>query len=132
MPFFFKIYTALFILLLVSNIIFHSKFKMKIIFLVYEIFSALYMLGMIFVYWNPLLLEKLQPIAIIPLFLILCIDIYFTTIGSIKELGIDIPDIPLKSQETAKIISILFNAPAYIVAILASFEILKVHHLLNF
>ncbi|HBM14858.1 MAG TPA: hypothetical protein DD381_00685 [Lentisphaeria bacterium] len=132
MPFFIKIYLVLFILLLLSNIIFHSKFKIKIIFLVYEILSALYMIGMIYIYWSPILMEKLNPAVTLPLILILIVDIYFTTLGSLNDLGINLPEIPQKSQETAKIISILFNAPAYIVAILSSFEILKINHLLNF
>jgi len=125
MPFFIKIYIVIFILLLVSNIFFHSKFKMKILFLIYEIFSAIYMIALIIFYWNPLLLEKLNTINIVPLFLIICVDIYFTTIGSIKELGLNLPNIPAKSQETAKVISILFNAPAYVIGLMASLEILK-------
>lgn len=130
MPFFIKIYIAIFMLLLVSNIIFHSKFKMKILFLIYEIFSALYMMILIIIYFDPLLLEKLNIISIIPLILIIGVDIYFTTIGSIKELGLNLPDIPEKSQEMAKIISILFNAPAYVIGIMASLEILKNNHIL--
>ncbi|MEI6056701.1 MAG: hypothetical protein WCR55_11670 [Lentisphaerota bacterium] len=130
MPFFIKIYIAIFMLLLVSNIIFHSKFKMKILFLIYEIFSALYMMTLIIIYFDPLLLEKLNIISIIPLILIIGVDIYFTTIGSIKELGLNLPDIPEKSQEMAKIISILFNAPAYVIGIMASLEILKNNHIL--
>ena len=125
MPFFIKIYIAIFILLLTSNIFFHSKFKMKILFLIYEIFSAIYLIALIIFYWNPLLLEKLNTMNIVPLFLIICVDIYFTTIGSIKELGLNLPDIPAKSQETAKVISILFNAPAYVIGLMASLEILK-------
>lgn len=125
MPFFIKIYIAIFILLLISNIFFHSKFKMKILFLIYEIFSAIYLIALIIFYWNPLLLEKLNTMNIVPLFLIICVDIYFTTIGSIKELGLNLPDIPAKSQETAKVISILFNAPAYVIGLMASLEILK-------
>ncbi len=129
MPFFIKIYIAVFILLLITNIFFHSKFKMKLLFLIYEILSALYMMALIIIYYNPLLLEKLTVINIIPLLLILCIDIYFTTIGSIKELGLNLPEIPEKSHETAKIVSILFNSPAYIIGLMASLEILKNNNL---
>lgn len=130
MPFFIKIYIAIFILLLVSNVFFHSKLKMKILFLIYEILSALYMIALIVVYYDPRLLEKLNIISIIPLALIICVDIYFTTIGSIKVLGLNIPDLPEKSQESAKVISIIFNAPAYIIGLMASLEILKNNNIL--
>ena len=83
----------------------------------------------IIIYFDPRLLEKLNVVSIIPLLLIICVDIYFTTIGSMKELGLNIPELSQKSQETAKIVSILFNAPAYIIGILASLEILKNHNI---
>lgn len=87
-------------------------------------------MALIVIYFDPLLLEKLNIISIIPLILIIGVDIYFTTIGSIKELGLNLPDIPEKSQEAAKIISILFNAPAYVIGLMASLEILKNNHIL--
>lgn len=130
MPLLIKIYIAVFILLLISNIVFHSKFKMKFLFLVYEILSALYMLALIVIYFNPLIMEELSVTSIVPLLLILCVDIYFTTIGSIKELGLNIPEIPEKSHDTAKIIAIIFNAPAYVIGLMASLEILKNNHIL--
>jgi hypothetical protein len=128
----FKIYILLFLVLLVSNLFFHFKYKMKLVFFVYEIFSAIYMILVMVAYWNPLILERLNIVSIIPLIFILAIDIYFSIWGKVEDLGLKIPGLSTHEQETAKIISILFTAPAYIVGLLLVFELVGTQKLFIF
>lgn len=98
---------------------------MKLIFFIYEIFSAIYMILVMVVYWNPLILERLNLVSIIPLVFILAVDIYFSIWGKVEDLGLKIPGLSIHEQETAKVISILFTAPAYIVGLLLAFELVE-------
>lgn len=132
MPVFIKIYMLLFFVLLVSNLIFHFKYKMKLVFFVYEIFSAIYMILVMIAYWNPLIMERLNLISIMPLILILAIDIYFSIWGKLEDLGLKIPGLSRHEQETAKVISILFTAPAYIVGLLLVFELIGTQKIFMF
>lgn len=113
----------MFVALLVSNMFFHFKYKMKVVFFIYEIFSAIYMILVMIAYWNPLVIGKLNLFSILPLIFILVIDIYFSIWGKPEDLGLKIPGLSKHEQEMAKVISILFTAPAYIVGLLLAFEI---------
>jgi hypothetical protein len=99
---------------------------MKLVFFVYEIFSAIYMIFVMIAYWTPLIIEKLNFVSIIPLIFILVIDIYFSIWGKVEDLGLKIPGLSAHEQETAKIISILFTSPAYIVGLLLAFELISI------
>ncbi len=132
MPVFMKLYMMLFIVLLVSNLIFHFKYKMKLVFFAYEIFSAIYMILVMIVYWNPLIMEKLNIISIMPLIFILAVDIYFSMWGKVEDLGLKIPGLSVHEQETAKVISILFTSPAYIVGLLLAFELASTQKIFTF
>ncbi len=127
-----KIYILLFVALFVSNLIFHFKYEMKRVFLFYEILSAIYMILVMVAYWNPYVLAKMNFVSVIPLMFILAVDIYFSVWGKIEDLGLKISSLSKHEQETAKIISILFTSPAYIVGLLLVFELAETQKLFVF
>ena len=120
-----KIYMMLFIALFVSNLIFHIRYQMKLVFFIYEIFSAVYMIFVMIAYWTPLIIERLNLLSILPLVLILVVDIYFSIWGKVESLGLKNTGLSTHEQETAKLISILFTSPAYIVGLLLVFELVQ-------
>ena len=109
--------------LFVSNTFFHFKYKMKRIFCVYEALSAIYMILAMVAYWNPLVIERLNLFSILPLIFIISIDIHFSIWGRLEGLGLKVPGLSRHEEETAKVISILFTSPAYIVGLLLAFEL---------
>jgi hypothetical protein len=128
MPLWMEIYVLLFIVLVLSNIVFHFKHKVKIVFFLYETFSAIYMILLIIIYWTPELSYLFGFVNIIALLLIISVDFYFTIWGTPEDIGLDIPKMSNKEQEIAKIISILFASPAYIIGLLLSIKFITINY----
>ncbi|MCF7791757.1 MAG: hypothetical protein K9M56_07145 [Victivallales bacterium] len=127
MPWWMTLYVVFFVLILISNTILHIKYKAKKKILIYEIFSALYLLTMIFAYWYPPVFELLNVYSIIPFFIILGIDFYFSIWGKLEDIGFrEIPDLGKKELDTAKAFSLIIASPAYIISILVIMYIIKI------
>ena len=124
MPWWMKIYTVLFIIIIISNLAFQFKLKGKKIVMVYEFFSAVYMVFLIVAYWSPSMIIDFNPYYLTALPFILGVDFYLTLWGKEEELGIKMPEMSHKEFETAKVISIVFAAPAYITGLLLACHIL--------
>ena len=73
---------------------------------------------LIYAYWTPSILQNLSILNLLALPFIIGIDFYLTIWGKEEELGIKIAEMTKKEFETAKNVSILFAAPAYITGLL--------------
>jgi hypothetical protein len=118
MPWWMQIYTILFILVVISNLIFQIKLKTRIFILLYEFFSAGYMVFLIYAYWTPTMLHNMNILYLLALPFIIGVDFYLTIWGKEEELGIKIPEMSKNEFEVAKTVSIIFASPAYITGIL--------------
>ena len=118
MPWWMQVYILMFMLAVISNIVFQIKLKTRIFILFYEFFSAGYMVFLIYAYWTPTLLHNMSMLYLLALPFIICVDFYLTIWGNEEELGIKMPDMSKKEFETAKTVSIIFASPAYITGIL--------------
>ena len=129
-----NLYILFFLIILVSNTYFHIKHKAKKKILVYEIFSTLYLLFMIFTYWHPAVFAKLTYANIIAFLIVICVDFYFSIWGKIEDVGMkDIPNISGKDMENAKAVSLIIAAPAYITSFLVVCSLIQSHSfILNF
>ena len=118
MPWWMQVYTILFIIVVISNLIFQIKLKTKKHILFYELLSAGYMVFLIYTYWTPSILHNISALNLLALPFIIGVDFYLTMWGKPEELGIKLAEMTKKEFETAKTVSILFAAPAYITGIL--------------
>ena len=123
-PWWMKIYTILFIVVVISNLIFQFKLKVRKPILFYEFTSASYMVFLIYAYWTPSVLATIHILNIIPLILIICIDFYLTIWGKEEDLGIKMPEMSHKELEAAKAISIIFASPAYITGLMLALQVI--------
>jgi hypothetical protein len=124
MPWWMQVYTILFILVVISNLIFQLKLKIRKFILLYEFFSAGYMIFLIYVYWTPSIMNNISILNLFALPFIIGVDFYLTIWGKEEELGIKIPEMTKKEFETAKTVSILFAAPAYITGLLLACHVI--------
>ena len=128
MPWWMQIYTILFILVVISNLIFQLKLKIRKFILLYEFFSAGYMVFLIYAYWTPSIMHNISILNLFALPFIIGVDFYLTIWGKEEELGIKIPEMTKKEFETAKTVSILFAAPAYITGLLLAGRIITTNY----
>ena len=128
MPWWIKVYTILFIIIVISNLVFQLKNKTKKSILCYEFISALYMVFLIYAYWSPIILHIINILNVIALALIIGIDFYLTIWGDEEELGLKIPAMSKKEIDIAKAASILFAAPAYITGLLVSCHMITTNY----
>ncbi|OGV52986.1 MAG: hypothetical protein A2X49_10925 [Lentisphaerae bacterium GWF2_52_8] len=123
MPWYIQAYALGFAVMLLMNSYYCAKLKCRPFLLGYELCSGAYMLMFMFAYWNPMLRERLCLYNILPFILILCLDIYFSTWGDIRELGAVLPETSKEELEFAKAFSVLLASPAYVVAALLAWDI---------
>ena len=132
MPWWMNLYIFIFVIILISNCYFHIKFKAKKKILLYEIISTVYLLFMMYSYWHPALLENVTFVGIIPFFVIICIDFYFSIWGKIEDMGIkDLPVISKKDMENAKAFSLVLASPAYIISFIVVLGLIQSHILID-
>ena len=125
MPWWMQIYTILFILVIISNLIFQLKLKTRKFIFFYELFSAWYMIFLIYAYWTPSILHNISMLNLLAFPFIIGIDFYLTIWGKEEELGIKISGISKKEFEATKAVSILFASPAYITGILLVCHVIR-------
>jgi len=111
------VYAAFFALMFCMNIYYLLHLKCKIMIILYEFFGGIFLLGMILAYSEKLIQDKLN-IIVVPVFiLILIIDINASIFMNLDELGIKLPeDMDEEAVAQAGAVSLLFSAPAYIIA----------------
>ncbi len=127
MPWWMQVYTILFIIVLISNLIFQLKHKTKKFILLYEFFSAGYMVFLIYAYWTPTLLHNFSILNLIALPFVIGFDFYLTMWGNEEQLGINIHGMSKNEFEAAKTVSIVFASPAYITGILLTCHVIMTY-----
>jgi len=117
-PWWMGIYVVLFGLIIVLNLCFHVKYKLRLPILLYEFISAIYMIFLIFAYWTPGLNTFLTFFNIFAFLLIISIDFYLTIWAETEDFGLKMPALTDAEYDIAKSISILLASPAYITGLL--------------
>ena len=114
MPLWVKIYVVIYLFFVVSNLGYLLYMQGKPWLIFYDFASGVYLAFLMVGYWNLKLKAILGPIHI-PFFVaILAIEFYVTTWGKLDEIGVKMPDISEGEADIAKVLSLLFSAPAYI------------------
>lgn len=115
MPWWMITYVVVFGLLVFINLCYLVTLKCKILVILYELFAGIFLLGMIFAYWQEQLQQHLS-FLIVPVFiLILITDMRMTIFRDFDELGVELPEeMSEEEMEIAGALSLIFAAPAYI------------------
>lgn len=116
MPFYIQAYVLIFAFILCVNAGLWFKNKGKSLLFVYELLSGLTMIVLILAYWAAEIREYIGPMTVISYAAIICFDFYFSVLASPKDLSVILPEAVTADIEYGKAFSILFAAPAYIIA----------------
>lgn len=114
MPLWVKIYVVVYLLFVVSNFGYLLYMRSKPWLIFYDFGSGVYLAFLMVGYWNLKLKAILGPIHI-PFFIaIIAFEFYLTTWGKLDEIGVNLPEISEEETDLAKVLSLVFSAPAYI------------------
>jgi len=116
-------YACIYLLILFSNIFYWIKYKGSLAILLYELLSGTYMVFLIFVYFSPDMQDRIPASAVFPVTGIILFDFYMSVWGDIRKFTPKSLPVEDKDLEFARIISVIFTAPAYIVSLLLLIEI---------
>ena len=111
-------YACIYLLILFSNIYYWLKYQGSLSMLLYELLSGAYMVFLIFAYFTPELSNKMPVLAVLPVTGIILFDFYMSVWGDIRKFAPK--NLPVENHELefARILSVIFAAPAYIVGVL--------------
>ena len=124
MPFIMQIYVIFFTLIVIANIAYSIKMKVKLWTIIYELFSGPFLLFLTLAYWSEALKSSIGIGILIPFGCVICFDFYFTVWGKSEQLSDLLQDIDKKDLETAKALSVAFTAPVYITSALLCAELI--------
>jgi hypothetical protein len=116
-------YACIYLLILFSNIFYWIKYKGSLAILLYELLSGTYMVFLIFVYFSPDMQDRIPASAVFPVTGIIIFDFYMSVWGDIRKFTPKSLPVEDKELEFARIISVIFAAPAYIVSLLLLLEV---------
>lgn len=116
-------YACIYLLILLSNIYYWIKYKGSLPVLLYELLSGTYMVCLIFIYFSPEIQDNIPALAVFPVTGIILFDFYMSIWGDIRKFTPKSLPVEDKELEFARIISVIFAAPAYIVSLLLLIEI---------
>ena len=116
-------YACIYLLILFSNIYYWIRYKGSLAMLLYELLSGTYMVSLIFVYFSPALQNCIPASAVFPAVGIILFDFYMSIWGDIRKFAPKSLPVEDRELEFARIISVIFAAPAYIACILLLIEI---------
>ena len=117
-------YACIYLLILFSNIFYWIKYKGSLAILLYELLSGTYMVFLIFVYFSPDMQDRIPATAVFPVTGIILFDFYMSVWGDIRKFTPKSLPVEDKELEFARIISVIFAAPAYIVSLLLLYSAL--------
>ena len=115
-------YACIYLLILLSNIYYWIKYKGSLAMLLYELLSGAYMVFLIFVYFSDIK-DRICVLWVLPAIGIILFDFYMSIWGDIRKFTPKTLPIEDKELEFARILSVIFAAPAYIICILLLVEI---------
>ena len=125
MPLIVKIYVLIFILLTVSNLGYYIYIRGKLWLICYDFTAGIYLAIFMVAYYRPHLEEKITIYHVLFYLFIIAFEFYMTTFGDPEKIGIKMPEgISSEEMENAKILSLLFSAPAYIIGGMLAYRIL--------
>lgn len=116
-------YTCIYLLILFSNIYYWIKYKGNLAILLYELLSGTYMACLIFIYFSPEIKDNISALAVFPVTGIILFDFYMSVWGDIRKFTPKSLPVEDKELEFARIVSVIFAAPAYVVSLLLLIEI---------
>lgn len=117
MPWLMVIYVVFIGLIVFINLGYLISVKCKPLVMLYELFAGLFLLGMMFSYWIDVIDRNLNWLVIPAYILILIVDMKVTIFKDFDELGIELPEEMTEQEiELAGAVSLIFAAPAYIIA----------------
>ncbi len=126
MPILIKIYIFIYLILIFSNLGYWIYTRAKISVILYDFTSSICVFVFMLAYWRPVLMEELGLFHVTVFMAIIIFEFYMSTFGNPEIIGFKIPDgIEKKEIENAKIFSLIFSSPAYIIGSLVSFEVIK-------
>jgi hypothetical protein len=115
MPLCAKIYIAIFILLIVSNLGYYFYLKLNLVLIAYDFFSGLFIALAMIAYWRPIVRDNITWIHALIFFLIIFFEFYLTVLGGYEKMGLKISkDIEEEDMDKIYSISLILTAPAYI------------------
>ena len=117
-------YACIYLLILFPNIFYWIKYKGSLAILLYELLSGTYMVFLIFVYYSPDMQDRIPAAAVFPVTGIILFDFYMSVWGDIRKFTPKSLPVEDKELEFARIISVIFAAPAYIVSLLLLYSAL--------
>jgi len=109
-------YVAVFVSILLGNSIYWIKYRGKWWMLAYELVSGSYLVAMIIIYFSDSLSTGITRWITLPTVAIIIADFYLSMWGRTDILTPDGLEVSENEFEVARIISVIFAAPAYIIA----------------
>ena len=116
-------YACIYLLILFSNIYYWLKYQGSLSMLLYELLSGSYMVFLIVVYFSPELSSRMPVIAVLPVIGVIIFDFYISVWADIRKFAPKKLPVENHELEFARILSVIFAAPAYIVSILLLAEL---------
>lgn len=125
MPLIFKIYISIFILLTVSNLGYWIYIRGKLWLVLYDFTAGMCLVLFMIAYFKPVVEQNINIFHVLFFLFIVGFEFYMTTFGDPEKFGIKMPEeFSNEDTERARMISLLFSAPAYVVGGMLSYSIL--------
>jgi hypothetical protein len=126
MPWYIRIYLLVFAVMLICNLAYWVKGKGRPLMLFYELLSGFAVIVFASALWLPWLRGLLSVWAAASFAAVLAADFAMSVFAKQKDLGITLErEMSDGEFDTAKTLSLLFAAPAYIAGALTALELLK-------
>ncbi len=126
MPVLIKFYICIYLIFTISNLGYWLYSRGKLWIILYDFTSGLTLTIFMIAYYRPVLKDKLTVYHVLFFLFVIGFEFYMSTWGKPEKMGIDMPEeLGENELETAKSVSILFSAPAYIIGGLLSYEIIS-------
>ncbi len=126
MPLTVKIYIALYILFLVSNLGGWIYLKLRPWVIFYDLMSGVTFVLFMIAFFKPAVLAELNIFHAAVFIGLIAFEFYMSVWGDFEKLGIRPPEgMSPDELETAAVLSLIFSAPAYVIGGMACIEVLK-------
>ncbi len=121
------IYLSILGFLILANVFYYFMFKggMKPLVIVYELLSGSFMVFMAAAYWIPWLQGWLGAPSALAFGIVVGFDLHFSIWGKPEDIGLPQGELSESEIELAKALSLAFAAPAYVMGLLLSVQLLS-------
>lgn len=125
MPLWMQIYIICYLFILVLNVVFWIKTKGKLLILAFELLAGVFLICLSYAYWDAELMQYFDICSIPAVIMIFLVDIYISVYAKKDDFGIKDEEFSQDEVDFAKMTSVVFASPFYVVSGLASLDILK-------